>query len=60
MFSKNVINNTWSPNQIILTEKNLERFDQFQKLKNDFETQNFEIFDKVVHNFGKSDKVIIQ
>ena len=27
--------------------------------KNDFETQNFEIFEKVVHNFGKSDKVII-
>ena len=24
-----------------------------------FETQNFEIFDKVVHNFGMSDKVII-
>ena len=23
-------------------------------MKNDFETQNFEIFDKVVHNFGKS------
>ena len=28
-------------------------------LKNNFETQNFEIFDKVVHDFGKSDKVII-
>ena len=28
-------------------------------LKNYFETQNFEIFDKVVHNFGKPDKVII-
>ena len=24
------------------------------------ETQNFEIFDKVVHNFGKSDEVIIK
>ena len=23
--------------------------------KNDFENQNFEIFAKVVHNFGKSD-----
>ena len=23
-------------------------------LKNDLETQNFEIFDKVVHNFGNS------
>ena len=28
-------------------------------LKNDFETQNFEIFDKVVHNFVKPDEVII-
>ena len=27
--------------------------------KNDFETQNVEIFDKVVHNFGKPDEVII-
>ena len=24
--------------------------------KKDFECQNFAIFDKVVHNFGKSDK----
>ena len=28
-------------------------------LKNDSETQNFEIFDKVVNNFGKSEGVII-
>ena len=28
-----------------------------QTLKNDFETQNFEIFDKVVHNFGKPKEV---
>ena len=27
--------------------------------ENDFENQNFEIFDKVVHNFGKPDEVII-
>ena len=38
----------------------LEKFDQFQTLKNDFETQNFEMYDKVVHNFGKPDEVIIQ
>ena len=24
-------------------------------MKNDFESQNFEIFDQVAHNFGKSD-----
>ena len=28
-------------------------------LKNDFENQNVDIFDKVVHNFGKSDDDII-
>jgi hypothetical protein len=33
----------------------MERFDQFLTQKNDFESQNFEMFDEVVHNFGKSD-----
>ena len=33
----------------------LERYNQFQVLKNDFEAQNFEIFDNSVHNFGKSE-----
>ena len=28
-------------------------------LKNDFENQNFEIFAKVVHNFGKFDDDMI-
>ena len=37
----------------------MERFDQFETLKNEFETQKFEIFDKVVHIFVKPDKVII-
>ena len=37
----------------------LERFNQFLTLKNDFESTNFAIFDKVVHNFGKSEDVII-
>ena len=37
----------------------LERFDQFSTLKNDFENQNFEMFEEVVHNFGKSDSDII-
>ena len=37
----------------------LERFDQFSTLKNDFENQNFEMFEEVVHNFGKSDGGII-
>ena len=36
-----------------------ERFDQFSTLKNDFENQNFEMFEEVVHNFGKSDGDII-
>ena len=37
----------------------MERFDQFETLKNNFETQIFEIFDQVVHDFGKPDEVII-
>jgi hypothetical protein len=40
-------------------KKKLERFDQFSTLKNDFENQNFEMFEEVVHNFGKSDGAII-
>ena len=37
----------------------MERFGQFLMLKNDFENQNFDVFKKVVHNFGKSDDDII-
>ena len=33
--------------------------DQFRTLKNDFETKNFDIFDKVVHDFGKPNEVTI-
>ena len=38
---------------------NLERFNQFSTLKNDFENQNSEICEEVVHNFGKSDDDMI-
>ena len=38
---------------------NLENFCQFSKLKNDFENQKFEMFEEVVHNFGKSESDII-
>ena len=41
------------------SNKKMERFDQFSTLKIDFENQNFEMFDEVVHNFGKSDGDII-
>ena len=37
----------------------LERFNQFSTLKNDFESQNFEMFDEVSHNFGMSDDGMI-
>ena len=37
----------------------LERFDQFLMQKKKFESQNFAIFDKVVHKFGKSDEVYV-
>jgi hypothetical protein len=50
---------SWSLNQIVFIESFLERLDQFLMLKNYFENQNFVIFAKVVHNFGKSDTGII-
>ena len=37
----------------------LESFNKFSTLKNDFENQNFEMFEEIVHNFGKSDSDII-
>ena len=37
----------------------MERIGQFSTLKNYFENQNFEIFEEVVHNFGKSDDDMI-
>ena len=47
------------PSQIFFKEKKMDRFDQLSTLKNDFENQNFEMFEKVAHNFGKSDGDII-
>ena len=49
----------WSSSPIFFKKK-MERFNQFSKLKNDFENKNFEIFEEFVHNFGKSDGEIIQ
>ena len=37
----------------------MERFNQFSTMKKYFEDQNYEIFDKVVHNFGKFDNYMI-
>ena len=42
-----------------LQKKKLKRFDQFLMQKKDFQSQNFVIFDKVVHKFGKSDEDMI-
>ena len=36
----------------------MERFDQVSTMKNDFEKQNFEIFEEVIYNFGKSDMIL--
>ena len=49
----------WSSSIIFFIEKNLEGFGQFLMLKKDFESQNFAIFEEVVHNFGRSDDDII-
>jgi hypothetical protein len=55
----NAINTSWSPSPIFFIKKKLEGFNQFSTLENDFENQNFEMFDKVVTNFGKSDDDLI-
>ena len=47
------------PSPIFFKEKKLERFDQFSTMKYDFENQNFEMFEEVVCNIGKSDGDII-
>ena len=36
-----------------------ERFNQFLTQKNDLKSRNFEMFQEVVHNFGKSDDDMI-
>ena len=55
-FLKKTVNKSWSPSPIFFTEMFfLERFDRFSTPKDDFENQNFEMFEEVVLNFGKSD-----
>ena len=51
---------SWSLDQIFFKEFFLERFNQFLTQKNDFESTNFDMFEKVVHNFGQSDNDMIQ
>ena len=58
-FSKEIINKRYLVSNILHNRKNLERLDQFSTLKNDFESQNFEMFEEVDHNFGKFDSDII-
>ena len=58
-FQKHFFNKSWSPSQIFFIEFFLERFNQFLTQKNDFESTNFEMFEEVVHNFGKSDDDMI-
>ena len=58
-FQKHFFNKSWSPSPIFFIEFFLERFNQFVILKNDFESTNFEMFEEVVHNFGKSDDDMI-
>ena len=59
-FFKTFFNKSWSPSQIFFKEGFfLERFNQFFTQKNDFSCTNFEMFEEVVHNFGKSDSDMI-
>ena len=57
--SKTFFDKSWSPSRIFFIESFLERFDQFLTQKNDFESTNFDMFEEVVHNFGKSDDDMI-
>ena len=51
---KNSICKSWSCSLILFTgKKTSERFRWFLMLKNDFESQNFAIFEEVVYNFVK-------
>ena len=57
-FQKKTFNKSLSPSPMSYILHRIflvERFDQFSTLKNDFENQNFEMLEEVVHNFGKSD-----
>ena len=55
-FSGTFFNKSWFPSQIcFINFFLLERFDQSLTNKNTSESTNFEIFQEVVHNFGKSD-----
>ena len=36
----------------------MKGFDQFSTMKNNFENQNFDMFEEVAHNFGKPDSDI--
>ena len=37
----------------------MAKYNQFSTLENDFENQNYEMFEEVVHDFGYSDGDII-
>ena len=50
---------SWSSSLIFFTEKKSERFRWFLVLENDFEIQNFAIFEKGDNNFGRSDDDMI-
>ena len=58
---KEFFNKSWSPSQIFFIDNLfLEKFDQFLTQKNYYESTNLEMFEEVVHNFGKSDDTMIK
>ena len=60
MFSENFTCKSWSPSLLIIFIKKSESFVWFLILKTEFESQNFAIFEEVVHNFDqRSDNIII-
>ena len=53
-FKKKYLNKSWSPSNYSSQNFFSETLDQFLTQKNDFESTNFDMFEEVVHNFGKS------
>ena len=58
-YSKTCSNKSWSPSQIFIMEHFFGKIRPIFDAENDSENQNFEIFAKVGHNFGKSEDGII-
>ena len=58
-FSENFINISWSPNQIFFAEFFFGKIQPILDPEKLLWNSEFWVFDKVVHDFGKPDEVVI-